>query len=1134
MWTLLGDERYTMSSDTDSSEVILIASETDNQDGTHTYYILDPCPHEESVAESKIELIDLTAEVTNTGTIAVLSTNSSTGALEINLTNEADAMDEGDVNRLESQASSPSIDQIVIIDDGTEQCIVKDEEADDVDIEGVSQAEVYVSNRDDEMRSEEESLNFQDMSSEPDSGSSFIEASNELGPQEQDDEPEEGTLYIDDVKCLGLQENIQTNMKLAVRSGNIVNDKREADEMIQNVKNMIEQADFVIKESESSIREDKESRETQNAIIQNPADENCSSQETVIQKNLIEVTPKSHKVTDIEYVDSTNTALTLLELAGGSYRNTADGMEVVELEDQVATNDPLDISHEEQLTMLTPLQPLPMETLDSLVITKVIPDSIFEQKINNADSPAPSQIVRLRTHMKLEDAHSQIERLKEGDIPLMSSTAKRSYRGLSSPIVSQKEIADKLIERTKSKIPYSEPKDIFFTMKIAHRLANRIVPPEKGETENSGDDKDILDQVTSVADKDNSLSTPVSRKGSYSYSEDQSVTPSQERSTISDKYELLKILEDDPDDPDDTPDLTESKLLSTIINKTKFTKRTKSKFSPLIKLHPALEKELALKQLENFGKSRPGKKSADMFKNKEAIQKHREHNNNTNRKRRSGDTFIKTKKLKVEVEDSAEESSLAGTVDPRLVTETLAVEGQDPTSDQSKDNKSIKQYSNKRLSRNSETPPREIPMEILLNGVEDDVDLPNDGKVKNKIFKATNPRKRQEELKKKKQTHFANVLQRNKPQKKRGRPPKKKVAPLDDSFNDDLIIHPGQKDKLKNGEDKQESEHSVSKENESPKDEKLQKSKKMTEIEKLLGDEGAINMLYSVEQKRAVGNEPKRGILPSYRRKKKDLMLKTKLVKSAVLRLSASPSQNEGRISLRERSSKEENEEAQGETALRKISVDSHDSHHSVNSGNAEIFPFPAKIVPAEASRIIRRHSSSSNYSSRSNSPRRQSVDGSEQPSVLSPAAPELGQGDAPLSSAHKHKPTKPPHQVEATHVKSLSKDLNHAHSLQGTNNTPTTSTQAKEQSKPSTGKPRGRPRKVPVTDEQMRKSLDLESSLSAAISDISKKIDNVDGNIAAPKKTGTHVASRLDSASKTSNKGKVDCYEITQFMLFM
>lgn len=1118
-----------MSSDTDSSEVFLIASDIDNQDGSQTYYILEPCPHEESVAESKIELIDLTAEVTNTGKIALVSTNSSTGAVEINLTNEADTMDKGNVNHLESKGSSPLLEQIILIDDGTEQCIVKDEEADDVDVEEVSQADVYANSSGEEMKSEADSLQLQDMPSELDSGNSYIEASSELGPHEQDDEPEEGTLYIDDVKYSGLQENMQISMKLAGRPGNIVNDEKEADEMIQNVKNMIEQADFVIKESESSIREEKESREKQNTIIQNHAGESYSSQEASIQNNLIEVTLEPHKVSDIEYVDSTNTALTLLELAGGSYRNTVDGveMEVVPLEDQGATDDPLDISHEGQLTMLTTLQPVPMETLMSPETTKVIPELTSEQKANKADSPAPSQIVRLKTHIKNEDAQSQIERLKEGDIPFMS-TNKRSYRGLSSPIVSQKEIADKLIERTKSKIPYSEPKDIFFTMKIAHRLANRIVPAEKGETENSGD---LLDQVTSVAEKDdNSLSTPVSRKGSFSCSEDRIVTPSQERSTISDKYELLKILEDDPDDPDDIPDLAESKLLNTIINKTKFVKRSKSKFSPLIKLHPALEKELALKQLEDFNKSRPGKKSVDMYKEKEAMtQKHREHNNNTNRKRRSGDTFNKTKKLKVEVEENAEDSSLAGTVDPRLVTETLAVEGQDATSDQNKDSKSIKQYSNKRLSRNSETPPREIPMEILLNGVEDDVDVPNDGKVKNKIFKATNPRKRQEELKKKKQTHFANVLQRNKPQKKRGRPPKKKVAPLNDSFNDDLIIHPEKKDKLKNGEGKQESEHSVSKENESPKDEKLQKSKKMTEIEKLLGDEGAINMLYSVEQKRAVGNEPKRGILPSYRRKKKDLMLKTKLVKSAVLRLSASPSQNEGRISLRERSSKEENEEAQGETALRKISVDSHDSHHSANSGNAEVFPFPAKIVPAEASRIIRRHSSSSNYSSRSNSPRRQSVDGIEQPNVVSPTAPELGQGDAPLSSAHKNKHTKPSHQVDATHVRRLSKDLNHAPSPKGTNNTPTTSIQPKEQSKPSTGKPRGRPRKVPVTVEEMRKSVDLETSLSAAINDITKKIDNVDSDIkAAPKKTGTPAASRPSSASKMLNKGKVDCNEIT------
>ena len=78
-------------------------------------------------------------------------------------------------------------------------------------------------------------------------------------------------------------------------------------------------------------------------------------------------------------------------------------------------------------------------------------------------------------------------------------------------------------------------------------------------------------------------------------------------------------------------------------------------------------------------------------------------------------------------------------------------------------------------------------------------------------------------------------------------------------------------------------------------------SRMMREINRLLGDEGAINMIYSVEQKRTPGSEPKRVMLPSVRRKKKDLLLKTKLVKSAVLRLTNTQTQTPGLNSLRRR-----------------------------------------------------------------------------------------------------------------------------------------------------------------------------------------------------------------------------------------
>ncbi|RZF36043.1 hypothetical protein LSTR_LSTR005859 [Laodelphax striatellus] len=154
---------------------------------------------------------------------------------------------------------------------------------------------------------------------------------------------------------------------------------------------------------------------------------------------------------------------------------------------------------------------------------------------------------------------------------------------------------------------------------------------------------------------------------------------------------------------------------------------------------------------------------------------------------------------------------------------------------------------------------------------------------------------------------------------------------------------------------------------------KKKKTRAMREIERLLGDEGAINMIYSVEQKRTPGNEPsRRGILPSTRRMKKDLLLKTKLVKNAVLRLSSSPSQGLAKTALRAR----RDSSTPSSPSASEVKPPKDDSLLDDSPESFSPFVSPSKLAaPAEASRIIRRHSSSSSYSSRSNSPRRLSVD---------------------------------------------------------------------------------------------------------------------------------------------------------------
>jgi hypothetical protein len=146
-------------------------------------------------------------------------------------------------------------------------------------------------------------------------------------------------------------------------------------------------------------------------------------------------------------------------------------------------------------------------------------------------------------------------------------------------------------------------------------------------------------------------------------------------------------------------------------------------------------------------------------------------------------------------------------------------------------------------------------------------------------------------------------------------------------------------------------------------------SKVMREINRLLGDEGAINMIYSIEQKRIPGNKNDSSVLPSTRRKKKDLLLKTKLVKNAVLRLSMSSSQTSparGRRSSPEApatASVPKPTAASSASPLRKASIE------SMESGTSEVNSPKTRKVAAEASKIIRRHSSSSAYSTDEDEP---------------------------------------------------------------------------------------------------------------------------------------------------------------------
>ncbi|XP_003248149.1 uncharacterized protein LOC100575747 [Acyrthosiphon pisum] len=144
------------------------------------------------------------------------------------------------------------------------------------------------------------------------------------------------------------------------------------------------------------------------------------------------------------------------------------------------------------------------------------------------------------------------------------------------------------------------------------------------------------------------------------------------------------------------------------------------------------------------------------------------------------------------------------------------------------------------------------------------------------------------------------------------------------------------------------------------------KARTMREINRLLGDEGAINMIYSLEKRRSPGNNNAKNILPSTRRKKKDLMLKTKLVKNAMLKMSSPATASLSSNRLGRRSDVCTPSISPENKCTRKTSIDSQGSDQSSKClGNFS----GRKAIPADESKIIRKHSSSSEASSIGGSP---------------------------------------------------------------------------------------------------------------------------------------------------------------------
>ncbi|KAJ8878024.1 hypothetical protein PR048_022487 [Dryococelus australis] len=557
-------------------------------------------------------------------------------------------------------------------------------------------------------------------------------------------------------------------------------------------------------------------------------------------------------------------------------------------------------------------------------------------------------------------------------------------RSLTSRIVTQEEIAKELLERTLKKYPvtdFPEGGDYFFAWKLTQRLANHLAPADTSPTK--------MDQEPSSGE------FPVSS------------------AAIPDDKELLAILEGDS--------------INDWMPKTKPEPKPKPPpHQPVpFKLDPELERQLALKQLMEMPirtKKKPEEKKEKQPRKPRMHKKLKEEINipvlqNNSQEGQQTPTKVKQVRRKRSgnnvSEPLAKKSCNSGAVDPKLgncivpkvkVQQSLSngvvrAKMQSKTIyGSSKLATPVVAVAKDRVSHphvSSSKGPIPVTKAHVSDNIPNQSFLDNDDKI-------TLPQSCSANTTMSCAIPMVTTSRLTAPPRTYGSPKKRFVKPEDGRSvvqqnvatectieTKDTVVIPNVETTAKTelSDEKILSVDSTSRDG-------GKKKNRMREVDRLLMDEGAINLLYEAEQsesKRRSGPEKvpaglKRPTSPlkSIRRKKKDLLLKTRLVKNAVMRLSSSPS-SAGPLALRTKRLGGNSLPLPGSPPQHKPSLDSQGSLCSPPpeppSPTSSLPYSPRLQLPAEASRIIRRHSSSSNFSSRSTSPntmRRPSLDQEE------------------------------------------------------------------------------------------------------------------------------------------------------------
>lgn len=176
----------------------------------------------------------------------------------------------------------------------------------------------------------------------------------------------------------------------------------------------------------------------------------------------------------------------------------------------------------------------------------------------------------------------------------------------------------------------------------------------------------------------------------------------------------------------------------------------------------------------------------------------------------------------------------------------------------------------------------------------------------------------------------------------------------------------------------------------------VKKGKKRSEIDKLLQDEGAVNMIYSLERENNNEDVPEIEVKPDQKslidksQEKTSLVTKAKAIKNVVMKQSSSPPEVTGKPAGRVRA-KREVTPVKTETVEPVKKAPSAAGRKKKGSDNSWDYIYSQAQATCDDAMIIRRRSNSS-YSSSAASPRRLSVDVNESFESPPPSAKKLKQ----------------------------------------------------------------------------------------------------------------------------------------------